>query len=65
MSRYDPKREGLEYLLDLHRETYEVGGGWWVSIRAVRVESSEERPHGLLDDFWQDVEAILKEEGVS
>jgi hypothetical protein len=118
MSRYDPKFEGLEYLLDLHRETYEVGGGWWVTIRAVKVEPSEDRPHGLqysitlhnpkgervlgydnahgvaasgkkkgsfdhrhyrgrsrayafqspadlLVDFRRDVEAILKEEGVS
>ena len=124
MSRYDPKREGLTYLLDLHKETYEVGGGWWVTIRATRVDVSDERPHGLqysltlhnpkgqrvvgydnahpleerdvpgrrarrsaafdhrhyrnrrrlyefrspadlLEDFWRDVEAILKEEGVS
>jgi hypothetical protein len=114
MRRYDPKLAGLQYLLDLHRETYEVGGGWWVTIRATLVEPSEERPHGLqysltlhnpkgerilgydnahaverrerrfdhrhhrkraglyefrspadlLEDFWRDVEAILKEEGV-
>jgi hypothetical protein len=116
MSRYDPKLEGLDYLLDLHREIYEVGGGWWVAIRAVKVEPSEDRPHGLqysitlhnpkgeralgydnahavavskkkrvfdhrhyrgrsrpyvfrspadlLVDFWRDVEAVLKEEGV-
>jgi hypothetical protein len=47
MSPYDPSREALDYLLDLHRDTYEVGGGWWVTIRARRVEPSEERPHGL------------------
>lgn len=120
MNRYDPEREGTDYLLDLHREIYQVGSGWWVAIRAVKVEPSETRPHGLqysltlhdpkgqrvlgydnahalavkgrrgrrkvfdhrhyrdrrstyefrspadlLVDFWRDVEAILKEEGVS
>jgi len=47
MNTYDPKRQGLEYLLDLDKETYEVGGGWWVTIRAVNVAPTKERPHGL------------------
>jgi len=123
MSRPDPRLQGLDYLLDLDRETYEIGGGWWVTIRASRVPVSEERPHGiqyalslhsprgkrvvgydnahaphkrgplklvgvkgttldhrhyrdhwssydfkspadLLEDFWRDVEKILKEAGV-
>jgi hypothetical protein len=111
---------GLETLLDLHRETAEIGGGWWVTFRVTQVACSEGRPHGLqysltlhspggsrvfgydnahkmkkekkfqkvpleydhvhirdkvcyykftspeqlLVDFWNDVELILKEEGV-
>jgi hypothetical protein len=45
MSRPDPFQQGLDYLLDLDRETYEIGGGWWVTFRACRVEQSEGRPH--------------------
>lgn len=124
MNEYDSKRQGLQVLLDLHRETAWVGGGWWVTFRAFDVVPSKGRPHGisysltlhnprddrvlgydnahapagrngpgrrtkdsslfdhihrrdrcisydfkspadLLEDFWRDVEAILKEEGVS
>lgn len=117
--------DGLSVLLDLHGFTAEVGGGFWVSMRARVVDPSGGRPHGiqyaltlhrpgndrvlgydnahqfkvgcgpssasrsralafdhkhyrgnvtaypfesplkLLEDFWADVEAILKEEGVS
>lgn len=47
MARYDPKLAGMDTLLDLHRETMEVGGGWWVTIRAERVAASEGIPHGI------------------
>lgn len=113
----------LEALLDLDATTYEVGGGFWVSISVSRVAPDAGRPHGiqyalslhspggrrilgydnahpartrsgparrsatpaafdyvhkgarvlsyqfrtpgdLLVDFWNDVEAILRKEGV-
>lgn len=117
--------DALTVLLDLHGFTAEVGGGFWVSMKARQVEPSGGRPHGiqyaltlhrpgnervvgydnahrpqigsgpsaasrtrvlafdhrhikgkvlaytfetplkLLEDFWADVEAILREEGIS
>ena len=121
----EPAHEGIDNLLALDKEIMEVGGGYWVTFRAHRVEPDEGRPHGieyalslhapsdervlgydnahkpplrkgpsrksrrkamtndhrhkgkritpykfvsagiLLIDFWNDVEAILKKEGVS
>jgi hypothetical protein len=112
----------LARLLDLDGEIMEVGGGYWVEIRARRVPPTAAKPHGidyalslfsadgkrlvgydnahpvatarapsrkkretrdhrhvrtttkpyayadaetLLQDFWTDVERILKEEGIS
>ena len=37
----------LNLLLDLHGVTAEVGGGFWVSMKARRVEPGEGRPHGI------------------
>jgi len=115
---------GLAGLLALHRQTIEVGGGYWVAMRARLVPKTDHRPHGieysltlhspgdtrllgydnahaapmrtnpsrrsrrpvaydhvhrgtrtkpyafvdpgrLLEDFWADVEAVLKEVGVT
>ena len=109
--------------MDLDRQTIEVGGGYWVALRAKRVPKDNHRPHGieyalslhrpngarlmgydnahpvpmranpsrrsrrpaaydhihrgekcvqyvfespgkLLEDFWMDVEAALREEGI-
>ena len=121
----DSTLSGLATLLDLHGITAEVGGGFWVSMKASRVPPTGGRPHGiqyslsmhrpgndrivgydnahtpkvgggpsapsrrralafdhrhfkgrvsayvftspekLLEDFWSDVETILKEEGIS
>lgn len=38
---------GLDGLLDLHRQTFEVGDQYWVTIRATRVPKSRHRPHGV------------------
>jgi hypothetical protein len=38
---------GLEALVDLHGWTYEIGGGFWISITAVRVPTDHGRPHGI------------------
>jgi aminoglycoside N3'-acetyltransferase len=37
----------LERLLALDGEIMEVGGGFWVSIKAHRVEATAERPNGV------------------
>jgi hypothetical protein len=37
----------LEALLDLHGVTAEVGGGFWVSMKARKVPPDEGRPHGI------------------
>ncbi len=117
--RRDPS---LQPLLDLDGEIMEVGGGYWVTLRARKVLPSAAKPHGidyslsllgpdgrrlvgydnahpvpagsgpgrkkpttgdhrhagasarpydyadaetLLQDFWADVERVLKEEGIS
>jgi Family of unknown function (DUF6516) len=121
----DGSDNSLAILLELHGVTAEVGGGFWISMKARRVEKGGGRPHGiqyaltlhrpgnerivgydnahspkigsgpsslsrsralafdhrhfkgkvtpyefgspekLLEDFWLDVEKILKEEGIS
>lgn len=122
MNRFDPSKAGLDTLLDLDGYTLEIGGGFWVSMRACRVPQDGGRPHGiqyaltlhapggkrlmgydnahapkaatgpaaksarplafdhthrgekvvpyrfrspgdLLEDFWREVEAVLKKEG--
>src|SRR5882724_10941163 len=47
MREDDPDLEGLGYLLDLNRSRIGYENGYWVAIRAVRVEADELRPHGL------------------
>lgn len=47
MSRRDSEKDPIEYLLDLHEETMEVGNGYWVTIRAWRVEADAGRPAGV------------------
>jgi hypothetical protein len=37
----------LERLLDLDGEIFEVGGGYWVEITAVRIPVTAARPHGI------------------
>ena len=37
----------LDRLLDLDEEVMEVGGGFWVSIKAHRVEPTDGRPNGV------------------
>ena len=125
MSDDDEHQLGLDVLIDLHGVTAEVGGGFWVSMKARRIPPDAGRPHGiqyaltihrpgndrvmgydnahspdvgsgpsrrsrrrslsydhrhyrevtrayafetpakLLEDFWADVERILKEEGIA
>lgn len=43
----DASSEGLEALLDLHGFTAEIGGGFWVSMKARQVPADVGRPHGL------------------
>lgn len=47
MAENDSKEAGLDYLLDLDGFTAEVGGGYWVTMRAKRVPRNGERPHGI------------------
>jgi hypothetical protein len=47
MSEHGPELEGLNYFLDLHSSRIGYDNGYWVAIRAVRVEPDEGRPHGL------------------
>ena len=124
MSRDDAWDHDVEPLLSLHGWNSEVGGGYWVSVTAIRVVPDEGRPYGisysltlhrpggerilgydnahyppigggparksrrrnrgydhrhrrhrvlwydfdaapkLIEDFWNDVQSLLKEEGV-
>jgi hypothetical protein len=43
----DSCHTGLETLLSLHGWTDEVGEGYWVLVRAIRVPVDEMRPHGI------------------
>ena len=43
----DHTDHGIETLLNLHGWTDEVGGGFWVSVKAFRVPPDELRPHGI------------------
>jgi hypothetical protein len=47
VSADDRTWDGLEGLLDLDRQTMEIGGGYWVTMRARRVPKSRQRPHGV------------------
>jgi hypothetical protein len=47
MGEHDSKQEGLDYFLDLHLSRIGYDNGYWVAIRAVRVEPDAARPHGL------------------
>ena len=38
---------GIETLLNLHGWTDEVGGGFWISVKAFRVPPDDCRPHGI------------------
>ncbi len=38
---------GIETLLNLDGWTHEVGGGFWISVKAVRVTPDAARPHGI------------------
>jgi hypothetical protein len=119
----DARDHDLEALPSLHGWNSEIGGGFWVSVTAIRVAPDEGRPHGisysltlhspgsgssdtttpifhpsaagqrkrsfrkrraydhrhrrnritwyafdsapkLMEDFWNDVQSLLKEEGV-
>lgn len=35
------------YILDLDRQTIEVGNGYWVTMRVQQVKADANRPHGL------------------
>lgn len=64
MSRRD---EGLDRLLDLDGFIAEVGGGYWVKIVAQHAPPEEyayRDAETLMVDFWREVEAFLKKEGV-
>lgn len=43
----DAREHSLQGLLDLDRETIEVGQGFWIAMRAKRVPQDEQRPHGI------------------
>ena len=43
----DSRAEGWDYILDLHRQKIGYDNGYWVSIRAVRIDPDEHRPDGL------------------
>ena len=42
--RSDP---AIDTLLDLHGETIDQEGGYWMKIEAWRVDATEEIPHGI------------------
>jgi len=44
---HDEPDFGIETLLSLHGWTDEVGGGFWISVKAFRVPRDELRPHGI------------------
>jgi hypothetical protein len=48
LRRRDSKAQGWDYILDLHRQKIGYDNGFWVTIRATRVEPDEHRPHGLM-----------------
>lgn len=45
--RENRRREDLGGLLDLHRQTIEVGDGYWVTFRVYQVPKSDGRPSGV------------------
>ncbi len=47
MNERDSKTDGLDYFLDLHLSKIGYDNGYWVTIRAFKVEPDEGRPHGL------------------
>jgi|SRR5581483_4475171 hypothetical protein len=47
MSARRTEAEGWDYILDLHGQTIGYDNGYWVAIRASRVEPDAGRPHGL------------------
>jgi hypothetical protein len=47
VGRDSKAEEGWDYILDLHRQKIGYDNGYWVTIRAVRIEPDDGRPHGL------------------
>lgn len=47
MSDDDEHHAGLDVLIDLDGVTAEVGGGFWVSMKARKVPADKGRPHGI------------------
>jgi hypothetical protein len=47
MGARDSEPEGLSYFLDLDLSRIGYDNGYWVAIRAARVEVDDGRPHGL------------------
>jgi hypothetical protein len=43
----DVDHAGIENLLNLDGWTDEVGGGFWISVKAFRVPADNARPHGI------------------
>lgn len=42
-----PQDLGLDRLLDLDESIFEVGGGFWVSIKARKIRAGAAKPHGV------------------
>jgi len=68
----EPRDPTLDVLLDLDGQVFVVDpeGGHWVRFVVTRVPVAPEKPHGLdyslglLSDFWNMVDAVLRERGV-
>lgn len=41
------KDHGLQSLLDLHGETFQLDGGFWTKFEVKQVDPSDEIPHGI------------------
>ena len=47
MNEIDSPFRGIQNLLNLHNYTGEVGGGYWVSIKAFEIPPHDGQPHGI------------------
>jgi hypothetical protein len=47
MIKRELSSEGLDYVLELHRQKIGYDNGYWVTIRVTEIEPDEGRPHGI------------------
>jgi hypothetical protein len=62
---------GLEFLLTFNGRIHHLEKGYWLKFEIGRVQATPDRPYAfkdaatLIDDFFDEVERVLTERGVS